>query len=80
MFGEREGKKISSNRNKCTGIRTRRCTVKGAVKGMWRAESRTGGEQIGGNERVETEKCLEREKKRRLAATETCVWGKGLEL
>ena len=77
MVGEREGKKVSSNRNKCMGKRTRLCTVKGAVKGMWRAESRTGGEQIGGNEREETEKCLEREKERRLAATETSVRGKG---
>ena len=50
MFGEREGKKVSSNRNKCMGKRTRQCRVKGAVKGMWRAESRTGEEQNGGIE------------------------------
>ena len=34
MFGEREGKMVSSNRNKCMGKGTRQCTVKGAAKGM----------------------------------------------
>ena len=48
MFGEREGKMVSSNRNKCMGNRKRRSKVKEAVRGMWGAESRTGEEQNGG--------------------------------